>query len=88
MRDTSKLLSEMTLSMTDPGACADTACWPTYRHPENKHLKAHQYMILGWREGEVLYILCPASSLLDLPGYVNPDKLMNMPTDWSAGIWC
>ena len=31
------------------------------------------------REREVFYILCPASSLMDVPGYVNPDKLMNVP---------
>jgi len=31
------------------------------------------------REREVFYILCPASSLMDVPGYVNPDKLMNAP---------
>jgi len=31
------------------------------------------------REREVLYILCQASSLIDVPGYVNPDKLMNVP---------
>jgi len=27
----------------------------------------------------VFYVLCPASSLMDVPGYVNPDKLMNVP---------
>ena len=31
------------------------------------------------REREAFYILCPASSLMDVPGYVNPDKLMNVP---------
>ncbi len=31
------------------------------------------------REREVFYILCPASSLMDVPGYVNPDKVMNAP---------
>ncbi len=35
------------------------------------------------RERQVFYILCPASSLMDVPGYVNPDKfgftLMNVP---------
>jgi len=31
------------------------------------------------REREVFYILCPASSLMDVPGYVSPDKLMNVP---------
>ena len=31
------------------------------------------------QEREVFYILCPASSLMDVPGYVNPDKLMNVP---------
>ena len=31
------------------------------------------------REREAFYILYPASSLMDVPGYVNPDKLMNVP---------
>ena len=31
------------------------------------------------REREVFCILCPASSLMDVPGYANPDKLMNVP---------
>ena len=31
------------------------------------------------REREAFYILCPASSLMDVPRYVNPDKLMNVP---------
>ena len=31
------------------------------------------------RKREAFYILCPASSLMDVPGYVNPDKLMNVP---------
>jgi len=33
----------------------------------------------------VFYILCPASSLMDVPGYVNPDKLMYVKSDLSAG---
>ncbi len=30
------------------------------------------------KEREEFYNLCPASSLMDMPGYVNPDKLMNV----------
>ena len=39
----------------------------------------HDHMQRGPREREAFYILCPASSLMDVPGYVNPDKLMNVP---------
>ncbi len=39
------------------------------------------------REREAYYILCPASSLMDVPGYVNPDKLMNVPIEFVCSVW-
>jgi len=35
------------------------------------------------RQREALYILCPASSLMDVPGSVNPDKLINVPIKYA-----
>ncbi len=51
------------------GILNDTAS----RHTAVKILRESQ------RETEVFYILCPASSLMDVPEYVNSDKLMNVP---------
>jgi len=44
-----------------------------------QELNDRQKMKPYQREREAFYILCPASSLMDVPGYVNPDKLMNVP---------
>ena len=38
-------------------------------------------------EKEVYHILCPASSLTDVPGYANPDKLMNVPIEFVCSVW-
>ena len=45
--------------MTDPDVCADTACWPTHWHPENKHVSTFDTGRDREREREVFYILCP-----------------------------
>ena len=36
-------------------------------------------------EREAFYILCPASSLMDVPGYASPDILMNVPIGFACG---
>jgi len=50
---------------------------PATNHYEGSAVPASA--ALREREREAFYILCPASSLMDVPGYVNPDKLMNVP---------
>ena len=45
----------------------------------DSNMSASAYNTQCVREREAFYMLCPASSLIDVPGYVNPDKLMNVP---------
>ena len=51
--------------------------WHSYDYFKNLMAMCIKFVLE--REREVFYILCPASSLMDVPGYVNPDKLMNAP---------
>ncbi len=45
----------------------------------NRALRSRLLRSIATRKREAFYILCPASSLMDVPGYVNADKLMNVP---------
>ena len=68
------------LSMTDPDVCADTACWPTHWHPENKHVSTFDTGRDREREREK----CFTSFAL----WMCPDKLMDAngcQSDSSAG---
>ena len=62
--------------------CGDAKGPATFASSSRSSIAFASLHLTTWHgKREVFYILCPASSLMNVPRYVNPDKLMNVPIE-------